>query len=73
MQLIFKNQSLTGFALPTRLTLDGLKLALHLLFELARRGELVVKLGERLPLERAAEAHRLLAARQTTGKLVLVP
>jgi NADPH2:quinone reductase len=36
-------------------------------------GELVVTIDRRLPLSQAAHAHRLLEARQTTGKLVLVP
>jgi NADPH2:quinone reductase len=72
VQLIFKNQTLTGFALPTLLTREGLKAALGSLFELARRGELTAIIGARFPLERAAEAHELLAARRSTGKLVLV-
>ncbi len=33
---------------------------------------LVVRIGAEFPLERAADAHRALAARQTTGKVVLV-
>jgi NADPH2:quinone reductase len=72
VQLIFKNQRLTGFALPTLLTLEGLKAALNSLFALAQRGELAATIGGRFPLERAAEAHALIAARRTTGKLVLV-
>jgi NADPH2:quinone reductase len=70
--IIFKNQSLTGFALPTLLTPAGLKEGLAELFDLAVRGELRVTIGETYPLERAADAHRALEARGTTGKLVLV-
>lgn len=72
VQLIFKNQSLTGFALPTLLTPDGMRSALEELFNLAQKGELVVTIGGRYPLERAAEAHRTLSRRETMGKLVLV-
>ncbi|HEY8042561.1 MAG TPA: quinone oxidoreductase [Polyangiaceae bacterium] len=37
------------------------------------RGELAVRIHQTLPLERAPEAHRMLASRETTGKLVLLP
>ena len=37
------------------------------------RGELDVRIGAELPLAQAAEAHRRLAGRMTTGKVVLVP
>ncbi len=37
------------------------------------RGELKVRVEKGLPLAQAAEAHRLLASRATTGKLLLVP
>jgi NADPH2:quinone reductase len=36
------------------------------------RGELTVRIHEELPLSRAADAHRALESRKTTGKLVLV-
>ena len=38
-----------------------------------RSGELDVRIGGRFPLERAADAHRALEGRGTTGKLLLVP
>lgn len=37
------------------------------------RGELKVRIGAEFPLAGAAEAHRQLAARLTTGKVVLIP
>lgn len=37
------------------------------------RKEVTVKIGERLPLSEAAEAHRRLEARKTSGKIILVP
>ena len=36
-------------------------------------GKLSLRITERLPLQDAAEAHRLLESRQTTGKLLLIP
>ena len=36
-------------------------------------GRLSLRITERLPLHDAAEAHRLLESRQTTGKLLLIP
>lgn len=71
--LIFKNQSLTGFAFAPLLTPEGLKSGLTELFELAGRGELTVRIGGSYALEQTAEAHRALSGRSTTGKLVLVP
>ena len=36
-------------------------------------GKLAVRVGATLPLSQAAEAHRLLASRKTTGKILLIP
>jgi NADPH2:quinone reductase len=36
-------------------------------------GELVLHIGEKLPLADAADAHRRLEARKTTGKVLLIP
>ncbi|HEX6218091.1 MAG TPA: zinc-binding dehydrogenase [Sphingomicrobium sp.] len=36
-------------------------------------GAVKVQIGARYPLEQAAEAHRALEARETTGSTVLVP
>jgi NADPH2:quinone reductase len=71
--LIFKNQSVTGFALAPFLTPERLKAGLAELFDLAVSGQLKVTISGTFPLERAAEAHRALEGRRTTGKLVLVP
>jgi NADPH2:quinone reductase len=43
------------------------------LFKWIAAGELKVKIDRVLPLTEAAEAHRLLESRKTTGKLVLIP
>jgi NADPH2:quinone reductase len=41
--------------------------------EAIRAGKLKVHIGGEFPLEKAADAHRALEGRQTTGKLLLVP
>ncbi len=41
--------------------------------ELLRQGKVRPAVGETLPLEQAAEAHRRLVSRQTVGKLLLIP
>ncbi len=38
-----------------------------------QRGELKLRLEEPMPLAQAGDAHRLLASRKTTGKLLLIP
>ncbi len=43
------------------------------LFAAVESGALRVRIDRELPLREAAEAHRLLEGRQTTGKLLLVP
>ena len=45
----------------------------HELFGWIRSGDLSVRVGARYPLERAADAHRDLEARLTTGKSLIVP
>jgi NADPH2:quinone reductase len=41
--------------------------------ELVGAGKLDVRVGHRYPLAEAAQAHRDLEARRTTGKLILTP
>jgi NADPH2:quinone reductase len=43
------------------------------LFDLIRRGDIRIKPPRSFPLAQAAEAHRALESRQTSGSLVLVP
>jgi NADPH2:quinone reductase len=43
------------------------------LLGLVNDGSLKVRIGAEFPLVRAADAHRALASRKTTGKVVLVP
>ncbi|GAC1340322.1 MAG: quinone oxidoreductase [Myxococcales bacterium] len=43
------------------------------LFGLIREGKLSVRIGATVPLAQAAQAHEMLAGRQTTGKVLLQP
>jgi NADPH2:quinone reductase len=42
-------------------------------FALMREGRLKLHIGKTYPLAQAAEAHRYLESRQSTGKLILIP
>ena len=42
-------------------------------FALMREGRLKLHVGKTFPLAQAAEAHRYLESRQSTGKLILIP
>jgi NADPH:quinone reductase len=70
--LIFRNQWVGGFALAPLLTPSLLQEGLRDLFRRAVEGRIQVTVGGRFPLERAAEAHRALEGRKTSGKVVLV-
>ncbi|WP_342239331.1 quinone oxidoreductase family protein [Inquilinus sp. OTU3971] len=71
--MILQNQSLKGFALLPLLTPEGLRADLAELFALAAAGALTVQQGGRYRLDQAAEAHRALESRWSTGKIVLIP
>jgi NADPH2:quinone reductase len=43
------------------------------LFELVGSGKVKIEIGRRWPLDRAADAHRALEGRETTGSSVLIP
>jgi NADPH2:quinone reductase len=52
---------------------DDLERAAAELFDVVRSGRVKVEVSRTWPLAEAAEAHRALAGRATTGSLVLVP
>ena len=54
-------------------TTEELRSRAQELFELVESGQLMVSVGAEFPLERAAEAHRALEGRRTTGKVLLFP
>ena len=43
------------------------------LFDVVASGAVKIRIGQRYPLAEAAEAHRALEARRTTGSTVLIP
>lgn len=69
------NQSLHVFNLGLWFGLrpEAAVTALHDLISYAASGQVKVAIGQTLPLAHAAEAHRLLEARQSVGKLILKP
>jgi NADPH2:quinone reductase len=71
--LIFKNQSLTGFAVLPLLDPAALRSAQRELFDMAARGELRVLVGATYPLDRVGDAHAAIERRTTVGKVVLTP
>ncbi|GAB3220913.1 quinone oxidoreductase family protein [Spirosoma arcticum] len=73
-QLTVPNQSVSGFYLGGYFRQPRLiEEAYGFLFSHAAGGQLNVHIGQTLPLCEAAQAHRLLESRQTTGKVVLIP
>jgi NADPH2:quinone reductase len=54
-------------------TRDELLSSAGALFAMLRSGKIKPHVSQRLPLADAAEAHRLLETRKTTGQIVLTP
>lgn len=72
--LMARNQSVIGFFLPQILRKpELLQPSLVELLTYLSEGKLKLTIGGVFPLEDAAEVHRLLQSRRTTGKLVLEP
>ncbi|MCP3139785.1 quinone oxidoreductase family protein [Pyxidicoccus xibeiensis] len=71
-QLFFQNQSLVGFALPA-LPPDVQGEVLRDVLALVAGGKLEVVVGQTFALGELAEAHRALAERRTSGKVVILP
>ncbi len=74
LSLMGKSLTVSGFVLYTIVgfpekMLNGVVHSLRLLEE----GKLKIRIGKTFPLAQAAEAHRFLESRQSTGKLVLIP
>ena len=70
--LMATSRTVTGFWLVHALRMPGgLAPAMDELLSLVRAGRLTPVVGGSYPLEEAAQAHRDLLARGTTGKLVL--
>jgi NADPH2:quinone reductase len=54
-------------------TPDEMRASAARLFEMMESGVVTAEIGQRFPLREAAEAHRALEARATTGSTVLIP
>jgi NADPH2:quinone reductase len=70
-----KSQKVSAFSLPTltRGFPDKTRDSAERCFALLREGRLKLHVGKTFPLAQAAEAHRYLESRQSTGKLILIP
>jgi NADPH2:quinone reductase len=73
-RLMVPNQTVTGFYIGAYLAHPELiQSILSEIIVFILSGKLSLQVGRVLPLSQAAEAHRLLESRQTTGKVVLQP
>lgn len=70
-----KSVKVSGFSLPTitRNFPDKTRESADRCFALLREGKLKLHVDKTFPLAEAAEAHRYLESRQSTGKLILIP
>src|SRR5215470_3079552 len=70
-----KSQKISAFSLPTltRGFPDKTRESADRCFALLRDGRLKLHVARTFPLAQAAEAHRYLESRQSTGKLILLP
>ncbi len=73
IQLMYKNLSVVGYWLTAWLSRpDRIAVATIELMQYLATGTLQIVVGQTYPLAGAAEAHRAIAARSTTGKVVLL-
>jgi NADPH2:quinone reductase len=70
-----KSQKVSGFMVPTitRNFPEKTRESAERCFALMRDGKLKLHIGKTFPLAQAADAHRYLESRESTGKLVLIP
>jgi NADPH2:quinone reductase len=72
-QLMFKNQAIIGYWLAGQLShADRITAAIMSLMQYLLSGQLKIIVGQTFPLDQAVEAHRAIAERKTTGKVVLL-
>ncbi len=73
-ELLFGNRSVHGLAVGTVIEDENLmRAAMDRILGWYESGQLRIHVGETWPLEEAAEAHRRLESRATSGKIVLLP
>jgi NADPH:quinone reductase len=70
-----KSQKVSAFSLPTltRGFPDKTRESAERCFALLREGRLKLHISRTFPLAQAADAHRYLESRESTGKLILIP
>lgn len=74
LALFGKSLRVGAFALPTVFQFaDLMRAGVEGSFALMRDGKLKILIGKTFPLAQAAEAHRFLESRNSTGKLLLIP
>jgi NADPH2:quinone reductase len=72
-QLMYKNQAIIGYWLASQISRpDRITLAIMSLMQYLLSGQLEIIVGQTFPLEQAFEAHKAIAERRTTGKVVLL-
>ena len=72
-QLMYKNQAIIGYWLSSQISRpDRITLAIMSLMQYLLSGQLEIIVGQTFPLEQAAEAHKVIVERKTTGKVVLL-
>ena len=73
IQLMYKNQAIIGYWLTAWMSQpDRIAVAAQSLMGYLASGKLQVVVGHTFPLAQAADAHRTIAERKTTGKVVLL-
>lgn len=73
VQLMYKNQAIIGYWLSAQMGRpDRIAQAARALMQYLAAGQLEIVVGQTFPLAEAAAAHRAIAERGTTGKVVLL-
>jgi NADPH2:quinone reductase len=73
-RLFEKSTKVSGFVLNTVAALpDVMRKGIEESFKLIAEGKLKLLVGKSFPLAQAADAHKFMESRQSTGKLVLIP
>ena len=73
-RLFEKSTKVSGFTLYTVAAVpEAMRRGIEESFKLIAQGELKLLVGKSFPLAQAAEAHKFMESRQSTGKLVLIP
>jgi NADPH:quinone reductase len=73
IQLMYKNQAIIGYWLASQLSRpERIAQAIMDLMQYLSQGKLEIIVGQTYPLTQAAEAHKAIAERKTTGKVVLL-